>query len=145
MGTEEIYFTYLLLSPNKGMRDVVENNEELLNITDNIDSNYLMSVIVSKKGNRLSVLGTDEDFNVVYNNETPIKFIKKGLSLVYPSNDVGIRLDNIDKGTEIIGNYLKVGEDEIVKSIDNFYINSIVYYYRNKRNEERELRRKMKL
>ena len=145
MGKEEIYFTYLLLSPTKGMKDVVENNEELLNITNNIDSNYLMSVIVSKKGNKFTVLGTDENFNVIYNNETPIKFIKKGLSLVYPDKSVGIRLDNTDKGTEIIGNYLKVGEDEIVNSIDNFYINSIVYYYRNKRIEERELRRKMKL
>lgn len=145
MGKEEIYFTYLLLSPTKGMKDVVENNEEILNITNNIDSNYLMSVIVSKKGNKFTVLGTDENFNVIYNNETPIKFIKKGLSLVYPDKSVGIRLDNTDKGTEIIGNYLKVGEDEIINSIDNFYINSIVYYYRNKRIEERELRRKMKL
>ncbi len=145
MGKEEIYFTYLLLSPTKGMKDVVENNEEILNITNNIDSNYLMSVIVSKKDNKFTVLGTDENFNVIYNNETPIKFIKKGLSLVYPDKSVGIRLDNTDKGTEIIGNYLKVGEDEIVNSIDNFYINSIVYYYRNKRIEERELRRKMKL
>ena len=121
MKKDEIYMTYLLLSPTKGMSGLVDNNESLLDISNNIDSNYLMSVIVLKKSNKLKVLGTDEDFNIVYNNESPIKFIKKGLNLVYPSERVGIRLDNTDKGVEIIGNYLKRGEEEIVSSIDEFY------------------------
>lgn len=124
---DEIYMTYPLLSSTKGMSGLVDNNESLLDISNNIDSNYLMSVIVLKKGNKLKVLGTDEDFNIVYNNESPIKFIKKGLSLVYPSENVGIRLDNTDKGSEIIYNYLKYGSEEIVRSIDEFYINGIVY------------------
>ena len=135
---EEIYLTYLLLAPTKGMDGVVENNEELLDISSNIDTNYLMNVIVSKKGNKFTVLGTDEDFNIVYNNESPIKFIKKGLNLIYPSENISIRLDNVDKGTEIICNYLKDGSDEIVRSIDKFYVDGMVYYYRNKRNEERK-------
>lgn len=139
---EEIYLTYLLLAPTKGMDGVVENNEELLNISNNIDIHYLMNVIVSKKGNKLTVLGTNEDFNIVYNNESPIKFIKKGLNLIYPSENISIRLDNIDKGTEIICNYLKDGKDEIVRSIDKFYVDGMVYYHRNKRNEERLLRKK---
>ena len=84
-------------------------------------------------------------FNIVYNNESPIKFIKKGLSLVYPSENVGIRLDNTDKGSEIIYNYLKQGSEEIVRSIDEFYINAIVYYHRNERIKQRELRKSMKL
>ena len=133
MKKDEIYMTYLLLSPTKGMSGLVDNNESLLDISNNIDSNYLMSVIALKKGNKLKVLGTDEDFNIVYNNESPIKFIKKGLSLVYPSENVGIRLDNTDKGSEIIYNYLKYGSEEIVRSIDEFYINGIVYYHRNER------------
>lgn len=139
---EEIYLTYLLLAPTKGMDGVVENNEELLNISNNIDIHYLMNVIVSKKGNKLTVLGTNEDFNIVYNNESPIKFIKKGLNLIYPSENISIRLDNVDKGTEIICNYLKDGSDEIVRSIDKFYVDGMVYYYREKRNEERLLRKK---
>lgn len=139
---EEIYLTYLLLAPTKGMDGVVENNEALLDISSNIDTNYLMNVIVSKKGNKFTVLGTDEDFNIVYNNESPIKFIKKGLNLIYPSENISIRLDNVDKGTEIICNYLKDGSDEIVRSIDKFYVDGMVYYYRNKRNEERLLRKK---
>lgn len=102
MNKDEVYMTYLLLSPTKGMSGLVDNNESLLDISNNIDSNYLMSVIVLKKGDKLKVLGTDEDFNIVYNNESPIKFIKKGLSLVYPSENVGIRLDNTNKGSEII-------------------------------------------
>ena len=142
MKKDEIYMTYLLLSPTKGMSGLVDNNESLLDISNNIDSNYLMSVIVLKKSNKLKVLGTDEDFNIVYNNESPIKFIKKGLNLVYPSERVGIRLDNTDKGVEIIGNYLKRGEEEIVSSIDEFYINGMIYYCRNKRSEEREMRKK---
>lgn len=137
--------TYLLLSSTKGMSGLVDNNESLLDISNNIDSNYLMSVIVLKDGNKLKVLGTDEDFNIVYNNESPIKFIKKGLSLVYPSENVGIRLDNTDKGSEIIYNYLKYGSEEIVRSIDEFYINGIVYYHRNERIKQRELRKSMKL
>ena len=145
MKKDEIYMTYLLLSPTKGMSGLVDNNESLLDISNNIDSNYLMSVIALKKGNKLKVLGTDEDFNIVYNNESPIKFIKKGLSLVYPSENVGIRLDNTDKGSEIIYNYLKYGSEEIVKSIDEFYINGIVYYHRNERIKQRELRKSMKL
>ena len=145
MKKDEIYMTYLLLSPTKGMSGLVDNNESLLDISNNIDSNYLMSVIVLKKSNKLKVLGTDEDFNIVYNNESPIKFIKKGLNLVYPSERVGIRLDNTDKGVEIIGNYLKRGEEEIVSSIDEFYINGMIYYCRNKRSEEREMRKKLKL
>lgn len=145
MKKDEIYMTYLLLSPTKGMSGLVDNNESLLDISNNIDSNYLMSVIALKKGNRLKVLGTDEDFNIVYNNESPIKFIKKGLSLVYPSENVGIRLDNTDKGSEIIYNYLKYGSEEIVRSIDEFYINGIVYYHRNERIKQRELRKSMKL
>lgn len=145
MKKDEIYMTYLLLSPTKGMSGLVDNNESLLDISNNIDSNYLMSVIALKKGNRLKVLGTDEDFNIVYNNESPIKFIKKGLSLVYPSENVGIRLDNTNKGSEIIYNYLKYGSEEIVKSIDEFYINGIVYYHRNERIKQRELRKSMKL
>ena len=145
MKKDEIYMTYLLLSPTKGMSGLVDNNESLLDISNNIDSNYLMSVIVLKKGNKLKVLGTDEDFNIVYNNESPIKFIKKGLSLVYPSENVGIRLDNTDKGSEIIYNYLKYGSEEIVMSIDEFYINGIVYYHRNERIKQRELRKSMKL
>lgn len=145
MKKDEIYMTYLLLSPTKGMSRLVDNNESLLDISNNIDSNYLMSVIVLKKGNKLKVLGTDEDFNIVYNNESPIKFIKKGLSLVYPSENVGIRLDNTDKGSEIIYNYLKQGSEEIVRSIDEFYINGIVYYHRNERIKQRELRKSMKL
>ncbi len=145
MKKDEIYMTYLLLSPTKGMNGLVDNNESLLDISNNIDSNYLMSVIVLKKGNKLKVLGTDEDFNIVYNNESPIKFIKKGLSLVYPSENVGIRLDNTDKGSEIIYNYLKYGSEEIVRSIDEFYINGIVYYHRNERIKQRELRKSMKL
>ncbi len=139
---EEVYLTYLLLAPTKGMDGVVENNEELLNISNNIDFHYLMNVIVSKKGNKLTVLGTNEDFNIVYNNESPIKFIKKGLNLIYPSENISIRLDNVDKGTEIICNYLKDGEDEIVRSIDKFYVDGMVYYYREKRNEEKLLRKK---
>lgn len=139
---EEVYLTYLLLAPTKGMDGVVENNEELLNISNNIDFHYLMNVIVSKKGNKLTVLGTNEDFNIVYNNESPIKFIKKGLNLIYPSENISIRLDNVDKGTEIICNYLKDGEDEIVRSIDKFYVDGMVYYYRAKRNEEKLLRKK---
>lgn len=75
MKKDEIYMTYLLLSPTKGMSGLVDNNESLLDISNNIDSNYLMSVIVLKKSNKLKVLGTDEDFNIVYNNESPIKFI----------------------------------------------------------------------
>ena len=145
MDKEEVYLTYLLLSPTKGMTGVVENYEALLDISSNIDTNYLMSVLVSKKGNKFTVLGTDEDFNIVYNNESPIKFIKKGLSLVYPSENVGIRLDNTDKGSEIIYNYLKQGSEEIVRSIDEFYINGIVYYHRNERIKQRELRKSMKL
>lgn len=145
MKKDEIYMTYLLLSPTKGMSGLVDNNESLLDISNNIDSNYLMSVIALKKGNRLKVLGTDEDFNIVYNNESPIKFIKKGLSLIYPSENVGIRLDNTDKGSEIIYNYLKYGSEEIVRSIDEFYINGIVYYHRNERIKQRELRKSMKL
>ncbi len=145
MKKDEIYMTYLLLSPTKGMSGLVDNNESLLDISNNIDSNYLMSVIALKKGNKLKVLGTDEDFNIVYNNESPIKFIKKGLSLVYPSENVGIRLDNTDKGSEIIYNYLKYGSEEIVRSIDEFYINGIVYYHRNERIKQRELRKSMKL
>lgn len=145
MKKDEIYMTYLLLSPTKGMSRLVDNNESLLDISNNIDSNYLMSVIVLKKSNKLKVLGTDEDFNIVYNNESPIKFIKKGLSLVYPSENVGIRLDNTDKGSEIIYNYLKQGSEEIVRSIDEFYINGIVYYHRNERIKQRELRKSMKL
>lgn len=145
MKKDEIYMTYLLLSPIKGMSGLVDNNESLLDISNNIDSNYLMSVIVLKKSNKLKVLGTDEDFNIVYNNESPIKFIKKGLSLVYPSENVGIRLDNTDKGSEIIYNYLKQGSEEIVRSIDEFYINGIVYYHRNERIKQRELRKSMKL
>lgn len=145
MKKDEIYMTYLLLSPTKGMNGLVDNNESLLDISNNIDSNYLMSVIALKKGNKLKVLGTDEDFNIVYNNESPIKFIKKGLSLVYPSENVGIRLDNTDKGSEIIYNYLKYGSEEIVRSIDEFYINGIVYYHRNERIKQRELRKSMKL
>lgn len=145
MKKDEIYMTYLLLSPTKGMSGLVDNNESLLDISNNIDSNYLMSVIVLKKGNKLKVLGTDEDFNIVYNNESPIKFIKKGLSLVYPSENVGIRLDNTDKGSEIIYNYLKYSSEEIVRSIDEFYINGIVYYHRNERIKQRELRKSMKL
>ena len=145
MKNDEIYMTYLLLSPTKGMSGLVDNNESLLDISNNIDSNYLMSVIVLKKSNKLKVLGTDEDFNIVYNNESPIKFIKKGLSLVYPSENVGIRLDNTDKGNEIIYNYLKQGSEEIVRSIDEFYINGIVYYHRNERIKQRELRKSMKL
>lgn len=145
MKKDEIYMTYLLLSPTKGMSGLVDNNESLLDISNNIDSNYLMSVIALKKGNKLKVLGTDEDFNIVYNNESPIKFIKKGLSLVYPSENVGIRLDNTNKGSEIIYNYLKYGSEEIVKSIDEFYINGIVYYHRNERIKQRELRKSMKL
>ena len=145
MDKEEVYLTYLLLSPTKGITGVVENYEALLDISSNIDTNYLMSVLVSKKGNKFTVLGTDEDFNIVYNNESPIKFIKKGLNLVYPSERVGIRLDNTDKGVEIIGNYLKRGEEEIVSSIDEFYINGMIYYCRNKRSEEREMRKKLKL
>lgn len=145
MKKEEVYMTYLLLSPIKGMSGLVDNNESLLDISNNIDSNYLMSVIVLKKGDKLKVLGTDEDFNIVYNNESPIKFIKKGLSLVYPSENVGIRLDNTDKGSEIICNYLKYGSEEIVRSIDEFYINGIVYYHRNERIKQRELRKSMKL
>lgn len=145
MNKDEIYMTYLLLSPTKGMSGLVDNNESLLDISNNIDSNYLMSVIALKKGNKLKVLGTDEDFNIVYNNESPIKFIKKGLSLVYPSENVGIRLDNTDKGSEIIYNYLKYGSEEIVRSIDEFYINGIVYYHRNERIKQRELRKSMKL
>lgn len=145
MKKDEIYMTYLLLSPIKGMSGLVDNNESLLDISNNIDSNYLMSVIALKKGNKLKVLGTDEDFNIVYNNESPIKFIKKGLSLVYPSENVGIRLDNTDKGSEIIYNYLKYGSEEIVRSIDEFYINGIVYYHRNERIKQRELRKSMKL
>lgn len=145
MKNDEIYMTYLLLSPTKGMSGLVDNNESLLDISNNIDSNYLMSVIALKKGNKLKVLGTDEDFNIVYNNESPIKFIKKGLSLVYPSENVGIRLDNTDKGSEIIYNYLKYGSEEIVRSIDEFYINGIVYYHRNERIKQRELRKSMKL
>lgn len=145
MKKDEIYMTYLLLSPTKGMSELVDNNESLLDISNNIDSNYLMSVIALKKGNKLKVLGTDEDFNIVYNNESPIKFIKKGLSLVYPSENVGIRLDNTDKGSEIIYNYLKYGSEEIVRSIDEFYINGIVYYHRNERIKQRELRKSMKL
>lgn len=145
MKKDEIYMTYLLLSPTKGMSGLVDNNESLLDISNNIDSNYLMSVIALKKGNRLKVLGTDEDFNIVYNNESPIKFIKKGLSLVYPSENVGIRLDNTNKGSEIIYNYLKYGSEEIVRSIDEFYINGIVYYHRNERIKQRELRKSMKL
>ena len=100
---------------------------------------------IYEKSNKLKVLGTDEDFNIVYNNESPIKFIKKGLSLVYPSENVGIRLDNTDKGSEIIYNYLKQGSEEIVRSIDEFYINGIVYYHRNERIKQRELRKSMKL
>ena len=142
MDKEEVYLTYLLLSPTKGMTGVVENYEALLDISSNIDTNYLMSVLVSKKGNKFTVLGTDEDFNIVYNNESPIKFIKKGLNLSYPSENISIRLDNVDKGTEIICNYLKDGSDEIVRSIDKFYVDGMVYYYRNKRNEERLLRKK---
>lgn len=145
MKKDEIYMTYLLLSPTKGMSGLVDNNESLLDISNNIDSNYLMSVIALKKGNKLKVLGTDEDFNIVYNDESPIKFIKKGLSLVYPSENVGIRLDNTDKGSEIIYNYLKYGSEEIVRSIDEFYINGIVYYHRNERIKQRELRKSMKL
>ena len=145
MNKDEIYMTYPLLSSTKGMSGLVDNNESLLDISNNIDSNYLMSVIVLKKGNKLKVLGTDEDFNIVYNNESPIKFIKKGLSLVYPSENVGIRLDNTDKGSEIIYNYLKYGSEEIVRSIDEFYINGIVYYHRNERIKQRELRKSMKL
>lgn len=145
MKKDEIYMTYLLLSPTKGMSGLVDKNESLLDISNNIDSNYLMSVIALKKGNKLKVLGTDEDFNIVYNNESPIKFIKKGLSLVYPSENVGIRLDNTNKGSEIIYNYLKYGSEEIVKSIDEFYINGIVYYHRNERIKQRELRKSMKL
>lgn len=145
MNKDEIYMTYLLLSLTKGMSGLVDNNESLLDISNNIDSNYLMSVIVLKKSNKLKVLGTDEDFNIVYNNESPIKFIKKGLSLVYPSENVGIRLDNTDKGSEIIYNYLKYGSEEIVRSIDEFYINGIVYYHRNERIKQRELRKSMKL
>lgn len=139
---EEVYLTYLLLAPTKGMDGVVENNEELLNISNNIDFHYLMNVIVSKKGNKLTLLGTNEDFNIVYNNESPIKFIKKGLNLIYPSENISIRLDNIDKGTEIICNYLKDGNDEIVRSIDKFYVDGMVYYYRGKRNEEKLLSNK---
>lgn len=142
---DEIYMTYLLLSPTKGMSGLVDNNESLLDISNNIDSNYLMSVIVLKKDNKLKVLGTDEDFNIVYNNESPIKFIKKGLSLVYSSENVGIRLDNTDKGSEIIYNYLKCGSEQIVRSIDEFYINGIVYHHRNERIKQRELRKSMKL
>lgn len=145
MKKDEIYMTYLLLSLTKGMSGLVDNNESLLDISNNIDSNYLMSVIALKNGNKLKVLGTDEDFNIVYNNESPIKFIKKGLSLVYPSENVGIRLDNTDKGSEIIYNYLKYGSEEIVRSIDEFYINGIVYYHRNERIKQRELRKSMKL
>lgn len=145
MKKDEIYMTYLLLSLTKGMSGLVDNNESLLDISNNIDSNYLMSVIALKKSNKLKVLGTDEDFNIVYNNESPIKFIKKGLSLVYPSENVGIRLDNTDKGSEIIYNYLKYGSEEIVRSIDEFYINGIVYYHRNERIKQRELRKSMKL
>lgn len=145
MSKEEIYMTYLLLSPIKGMKGLVDNNESLLDISSNIDTNYLMSVIVLKKGDKLTVLGTNEDFNVVYNNEIPIKYIKKGLSLVYPSENVGIRLDNTDKGSEIICNYLKYGSEEIVRSIDEFYVNGIVYYCRNERIKQRELRKSMKL
>ena len=103
MKKDEIYMTYLLLSPTKGMSGLVDNNE------------------------------------------SPIKFIKKGLSLVYPSENVGIRLDNTDKGSEIIYNYLKQGSEEIVRSIDEFYINGIVYYHRNERIKQRELRKSMKL
>lgn len=145
MNKDEVYMTYLLLSLTKGMSGLVDNNESLLDISNNIDSNYLMSVIVLKNGNKLKVLGTDEDFNIVYNNESPIKFIKKGLSLVYPSENVGIRLDNTDKGSEIIYNYLKYGSEEIVRSIDEFYINGIVYYHKNERIKQRELRKSMKL
>lgn len=46
MNKDEIYMTYLLLSPTKGMSGLVDNNESLLDISNNIDSNYLMSVIV---------------------------------------------------------------------------------------------------
>lgn len=133
---EEMYLTYLLLAPTKGMDGIVENNEELLNVAYHIDSHYLMRVVVSKKGNKFTVLGTNEDFNIVYNNETPIKFIKKGLNLVYPT----IRIDNIYNGSKIICDHLKIGLDEITKSIDKFYFDGMAYYSKNKREKEKTLR-----
>lgn len=132
---EEMYLTYLLLAPTKGMDGIVENNEELLSVAYHIDSHYLMSVVVSKKGNKFTVLGTNEDFNIVYNNETPIKFIKKGLNLVYPT----IRIDNIRNGSKIICDHLKNGLDEITKSIDRFYFDGMDYYNENKKENRKTL------
>lgn len=139
MRKDEVYLTYLLLSPTKGMDGIVDNKEGLFQF-ENIDSNYLMSIIVLKRGNKLFVLGTDEIFDVVYNHETPIKFIRNGLNVIYPSDKVGIRLDNTDKGTEIICNYLKIGKTEITKSIDKFYFDGMAYYSKNKREKEKTLR-----
>ena len=65
MKKDEIYMTYLLLSPTKGMSGLVDNNESLLDISNNIDSNYLMSVIVLKKSNKLKEIISKIDNNKI--------------------------------------------------------------------------------
>lgn len=142
MKKEEVYLTYLMLVPEKGMKGVVENPNDLVNIQKNVDYHFLKSVLAIKRGEKLSILGTEEKFRVVGNLESAFKFLNKGLYLVYPSETVGIRIDDTDKGIEIIYNYLKDGKDAVTKSIDDFYFDGMDYYTKLCRQNGMLLRKK---